>query len=130
MVEIPVMSKIQKIFLIHKRMAPHFNTLNLTIDKSPVRRSEPYLQKTKIFIYESNVSVFKDMVNGFKKPYRKYRKDVLPKILQTIEKKFPDVYELIKDEKWAWRQKCGCKCTCSPGFIGKLDNRINIVVTI
>lgn len=75
-------------------------------------------------------SIMDNLVNRHDRPYKDYRKYVIPLVMESIKKNYPEEYGLMDGVKWKWDQYAGCSmCPCSPGFVGG-GNRLDIFVTI
>ena len=77
--------------------------------------------KTRVYFFVADESILENLTKRFHRPYEAYRK-ILPEVFKQIN--------LPPDIKAKWRQKAGCKCGCSPGFILDGDNVKHIFVTI
>lgn len=78
--------------------------------------------KTKVYIFVKDESVMENFVNRHNRPVNFYRKEIIPQVLEKLG--------LPVETKVSWRQRCGCTCPCSPGFL--IDNHYNkeVFVTI
>lgn len=81
------------------------------------RKGEPYPYASKMYIWPENETVFENLMNRRQRPVTFYKKEIIPVILERIKTEFPDYSISTDPKKWGWRQKCGCTCPCSPGFI-------------
>ncbi len=90
------------------------------------RKGEPFKNQDKIFIFNEDKSVI-FFQNRFNKPYKVYKKELLPLVMKEIQKRFPQSYDDVKGLKWSWRQSAGCSmCPCSPGFIGDTKKQLDV----
>jgi len=83
------------------------------------RKSEPYKGSNKLYIWPSGESVIDNLFNRHNRPSKVWKEEVIPAVLEALKEKNAAIYEIVKNEKWGWRQKCGCTCPCSPGFVGQ-----------
>ena len=95
-----------------------------------VFRDSDRSQKNRLHIFLENESLRENLMLRFSRPYKFYKKEVIPMILERLKKTNPDVYKKIKNSTWNWSQKAGCSCGCSPGFIGSTKDMLNIYVDI
>ena len=77
--------------------------------------------KTRVYFFTADESILENLTKRFHRPYEAYRK-LLPEVFKQVN--------LQPNVKAKWRQKAGCKCGCSPGFILDGDNGKDIFVTI
>lgn len=77
----------------------------------------PYPYASKMYIYPENETVIENLISRRQRPVLTYKKEVIPAVLEKIKAEFPDYSISADPKKWGWRQKCGCSCPCSPGFI-------------
>lgn len=59
------------------------------------------------YFFHDKESITENLVNRRRRPYNEY-KDLLLELLHK---------EGITGVKPQWRQRCGCSCGCSPGFV-------------
>lgn len=108
--------------------------INIKTEHPFNREGEPKRFNDKIYIWQSGETIFENLKKRRCRPYTTYKKELFPKLMETLQEKHPEIYEQVKDVKWGWNQYCGCSmCPCSPGFVGdkKRENKvINIHVTI
>ena len=90
----------------------------LTAKRDYSRSNEPYRWSDKLYVWVEDESVLENLQNRRNRPHTFYKKEIIPLIMEKLATLFPDIYDQVKDEKWGWRQKCGCSCPCSPGFVG------------
>lgn len=83
------------------------------------RKGEPYRERNKAYIWISGESILENLENRRSRPYKYFQENVLPLILREIADRHPDFKISTNPKDWGWRQKCGCSCPCSPGFIQK-----------
>ena len=84
------------------------------------RKGEPFRDFNKAYIWISSESVLDNLVNRRSRPHKFYQENILPQILEEVNKQYPEYGISTNAKDWGWRQKCGCKmCPCSPGFIQK-----------
>jgi hypothetical protein len=116
-----------------KEKQPSVTIKNFRIDKETFseRKGEPYRYKNKMYIWVSGETLLENLQNRRNRPYDFYKKEVLPLVMEKIKIKRPEVYKVIKNEKWGWRQSCGCSmCPCSPGFVGEGEDMYTIHIEI
>lgn len=95
------------------------------------RKGEPFRNKNKIYFFLENESITQNLIDRCSRPHEEYKKFGIPKVLEHLKEHNPEIYNEVKDEKWYWRQSCGCSmCPCSPGFIGNTLGCQDIYVTI
>ena len=113
---------------------PKSNTMKietLSISKVYNRKGEPYKLRNKMFIHPSGETLVDFLETRFSRPYKFYKQEVIPLVMEQIEKKYPDYYKELKDTKWSWNKNCGCSmCSCSPGFVGDSYGFFEIQVEI
>lgn len=102
----------------------------LTIRQDFKRKDEPHPSRTKMYIWLNGETIMENMINRRSRPYTEYKKVIIPKVLEKIENEYPEVYREIKDSKWGWRQRCGCTCPCSPGFVSSRYGYYDISVEV
>ena len=93
--------------------------VNVSSETSRDRKDEPYRWSNKMYIWPEGESVLDNLFNRHNRPSKVWKDEIIPAILEKIKEQYPAEYEQLKNENWAWRQKCGCSCPCSPGFVGK-----------
>jgi hypothetical protein len=96
--------------------------LSVKYDSYSSRRGEPYRNSNKMYIWPSKESVLENLMNRHSRPTDFYKKEVIPVIMKQIEEQFPEEAKFLGKENWGWRQKCGCSCPCSPGFVQNTHN--------
>ena len=85
----------------------------------------------RIFIHTKGENFLENLQNRHNRPYTIYKKEVLPKMLEILEKKNPEEFNQLKGKKFSWNQLAGCSCPCSPGFVVKdAIGRFDIYVRI
>jgi hypothetical protein len=94
------------------------------------RKNEPYKGSNKLYIWPENETVLDNLFNRHDRPSKVWKTEVIPVVIEKLKEEFPNVYEAVKNEEWGWRQKCGCTCPCSPGFIGKQGGQYYISATV
>jgi hypothetical protein len=94
------------------------------------RKNEPFKDYTKMYIFHTGESILDNLQNRRSRPHTIYKKELMPKILEQIKLNYPEVFKEIGNKKWGWRQKCGCSCPCSPGFIAETGAMYDIFVNI
>jgi hypothetical protein len=104
--------------------------LNARPESYHSRKGEPHRYKDKMYIWPQGESVLENLFNRHDRPTKIWKEEIIPAILEKIRIEHPSVYEYVKDEKWGWRQRCGCSCPCSPGFVGTKDNCYSISATV
>ena len=93
--------------------------VTLIVDWSERRdTSIPYFsrQGTRVLVWDERNEPFnpiEEMMTGerYNKPHNWYKKWV-PQALEALGFEWDDTNMLL-----AWRQRCGCTCPCSPGFV-------------
>ena len=92
----------------------------IKIKRYSSRQGEKKQSSPKMYIFIENESVMENLQNRRTRPYNEYKKLIIPKVMESISKTHPDLFERIRDIKWGWDRYCGCSmCPCSPGFIGE-----------
>ena len=94
------------------------------------RRNEPYRYANKLYIWLEGESVLENLYNRRNRPVDTWKKEIIPALMSKLAEVNPEIYDRVKDEKWGWRQKCGCSCPCSPGFIGVRNGQYCISATV
>ena len=105
----------------------------IEINRYAKRQGEKKQSCPKMYIFIQDESVMENLLNRRTRPYNEYKKTIIPKVLDSISKTDPDLFERIKNLKWGWDRYCGCSmCPCSPGFIGEGEyyESTDIYVTI
>ena len=105
--------------------------MKFKIVKLNIRENDSATAKhSRIYVWTGNVVV--ENLFGGKKPYTEYRKELLPLVFEKLKTENPDVHNAVINNKWSWKDKCGCSCGCSPGFVGNIntDSPTDIHVTI
>lgn len=87
-------------------------------------------KKTRMYIFPDGESIIDNLSNRFSRPSTIYKKDVIPLVLEKLKKKYPEIHNKVKDDKWTWSQYAGCGCGCSPGFIGTSKDWMEIFVDV
>ena len=106
------------------------DNISVKIESYTQRKDEPYKNKNKLYIFPSE-TIWENLENRKSRPHTEWKKEVIPLVMDWLKKKMPNHYETLKDNKWGWRQNCGCSmCPCSPGFISDTDGNISIYVDI
>lgn len=91
----------------------------LTAKTDYSRKGEPYKWNNKLYVWLDGESVLENLVNRRSRPHTFYKKEIIPLIMEKLAASSPDIHTAVRNEKWGWRQKCGCSmCPCSPGFVG------------
>ena len=87
------------------------------------RTNEIKKDRNKIYVFIQKETVLEDIRNRRNRPYKEYKKYLLPKLMEKIKVDNPKIFNSIKDKNWKWNQYCGCNtCPCSPGFYGDSSN--------
>jgi len=110
-----------------------FKIEKITFRKEYAGKGEPFKNRNKIYIWPSGETVMENFNNRRNRPYDFYKKEILPKIVEMLEKKnlLGDADGAIKNAKWSWNRKCGCSmCPCSPGFVSSTYGYVNIHATV
>jgi hypothetical protein len=96
------------------------------------RSGEKNRLSPKLYVFIKDESILENLTNRRNRPYTEYKKTILPKVMETIEKSNPRLFERIKDKVWSWDKHCGCSaCPCSPGFVMRnIIQPVDIYVTI
>jgi hypothetical protein len=66
-------------------------------------------QRGVIYIWQKDESIADNLIYRRVRPYTVWRKQVLPLLVEK--------YPRLANFKFAWSQRAGCSCPCSPGFI-------------
>lgn len=103
---------------------------DIKISTSENRTGEPYKWKDKIYLWPKNETILENLVNRRNRPTDFYKKEVLPELFREIAATQPDMANTLRSRKWGWRQKCGCTCPCSPGFVSNTDSGITVHATV
>ena len=64
----------------------------------------------RVYVFPRGESVLEQLVDRHSRPYRVYRKEVLPQVWEQLGIDPASV-------KVRWDQYAGCSCPCSPGFV-------------
>jgi len=96
--------------------------LNVKYENYSSRKGEPYKHSNKLYIWPTGESVLDNLANRLIRPHDFYKKEVIPVIMYQLEKQFPEEAKYFGKSNWGWRQKCGCTCPCSPGFVQTTPN--------
>ena len=83
------------------------------------RQHEPFRHSNKMYIWTEGETVMENLIHRKSRPHTFYKKEIIPLIMKKLQEQFPEIYSVVEKEKWGWRQKCGCSCPCSPGFVGQ-----------
>lgn len=105
----------------------------MNVGVSHNRKGEPFRDRHKIYIFHDKESIEENLISRRNRPYDDYKEFVIPKVMEMLDFKFQSHYRSVMNEKWRFRQNCGCSsCPCSPGFIGnnKVSNPLDIFVTV
>ena len=92
--------------------------------------SEPYRYNNKIYIFIDNESVMDNLMQRRSRPWMYYKKEIIPAVMKWLEENENQVFMDIKSKHVSWRQRCGCSCPCSPGFVLGSSGSIDVFVTI
>lgn len=87
------------------------------MDTLKERSGDPYLRNTKLFIFVKGEGVFEQLYNRHSRPHKFYKEHILPAAFKQLAERHPELNISTDLKDWGWRQKCGCSCPCSPGFI-------------
>ena len=83
--------------------------LSISID----RKTKDYFKYRRnhgiMYIFHDNEDIVDDFFNRHNRPSAQYRKEILPTVRKALQ--------MSDTIKFAWSQKAGCKCPCSPGFL-------------
>jgi hypothetical protein len=105
-------------------------TLKAEYETYGSRQGEPYRFNNKLYIWPEGESVIDNLFNRRNRPSNAWKKEIIPAIMAKLQEVDPQIYERVKGEKWGWRQKCGCSCPCSPGFVGTSHGKYTIHATV
>lgn len=64
----------------------------------------------RVYVFPHGESVMEQLFERHSRPYRLYRKEVLPQVWEQLGIDPASV-------KVRWDQYAGCSCPCSPGFV-------------
>lgn len=73
--------------------------------------------RPRIYVFPKGETLIENLRNRKSRPYTSYKKEVLPKLLEMLEREHPNEFSAINGRKIVWSQYAGCSCPCSPGFI-------------
>ena len=105
--------------------------VKLSLDESARRKGEPFKYNNKIYIWPEGESTIENLINRKSRPYKFYKENVIPLIMEKIKEQYPEHYTSLSFDTWRWSQKCGCSmCPCSPGFVGHKTGYRDIHATI
>lgn len=109
-----------------------FEITNLQAKYEPYhsRKNEPYKAQNKLYIWPEGESIIENLFNRHDRPSKLWKKEIIPAVIAKLAQENPEAYERVKEEEWGWRQKCGCSCPCSPGFVGKKGGQYYISATV
>ena len=92
----------------------------IKIKRYAKRQGEKKQSCPKMYLFINDETVIENLINRRNRPYNEYKKLIIPKVMESISKTDPDLFQRLKDVKWGWDRYCGCSvCPCSPGFIGE-----------
>lgn len=94
------------------------------------RRGEPYKGSNKLYIWPEGETILENLFNRHDRPSKIWKEELIPAVMEALKLQDQTIYEAVKDEEWGWRQKCGCTCPCSPGFVGKKGGQFYISATV
>ena len=94
------------------------------------RKGEPYRDRNKLYIWPTGENVLENLFNRHNRPAKVWKEEVIPVLLERIQAEHPELFQSIKDANWGWRQKCGCTCPCSPGFVSDKFGTVTISAEI
>lgn len=103
---------------------------DIVVETNPSREGQMNKFKQRIFFFPHNESVWENMVKRNVRPYKLYKEELIPMLIKNLKTENKKVYKLLKDVKWSWKQKCGCDCGCSPGFIGEPTDNQYVDITV
>ena len=109
-----------------------FEITNLKAEYEPYysRKNEPYKWSNKLYIWPEGETILENLYNRHDRPSKLWKKEIIPAVIAKLAQENPEAYLAVKDEEWGWRQKCGCSCPCSPGFVGKKGGQYYISATV
>ena len=109
-----------------------FEIINLKAEYEPyhTRKNEPYKASNKLYIWPEGETIMENLFNRHDRPSKVWKEVVIPAVLSKLQEVNPTAFEAVKGEEWGWRQKCGCTCPCSPGFVGKKGGQYYISATV
>ena len=110
----------------------NFKITNLKAEYEPYysRKNEPYKASNKLYIWPEGETILENLYNRHDRPSKLWKKEIIPAVIAKLAQVDPEAYLAVKDEEWGWRQKCGCSCPCSPGFVGKKGGQYYISATV
>ena len=104
--------------------------VNVSYEDSPFTFQIP--KGTIVFI--ENETLLENLNNRNIRPFKTYREEVVPMVMEHVKRYESPTYKLVKESKWSWSKHCGCSmCPCSPGFISDIkdhENHRTLFVTI
>jgi len=98
----------------------NFEIISLSVKTNVNRKNERYKNYHKIYIFIDKETIFENLTERKYRNYKDYKTFVIPKLMEMLDFMFPLHYKSVMKDKWGWKQDCGCKCPCSPGFIGNI----------
>lgn len=110
----------------------NFEITQLVAEYEPYwsRKGEPYKSSNKLYIWPQGETIMENLYTRHDRPSKVWKEIVIPAVMEKLSKENPEVFDSVKDEKWGWRQKCGCSCPCSPGFVGTKGGQFYISATV
>jgi hypothetical protein len=81
--------------------------MNIKIERHSSRNVPSPKYQPRLYFFHPNESILENLVSRHFRPIPFYKK-LLPKVFAQLG---------MKPVKAAWRQRCGCSCPCSPGFV-------------
>lgn len=104
--------------------------LDVRWESDKKRKGEPYRYANKLYIWPEGETMMENLYNRSNRPSKVWKEEVIPVVMEAVKEQFPEEYKILQNEKWGWRQKCGCSCPCSPGFVGRHSWNRTISVSI
>jgi hypothetical protein len=97
------------------------NNVEVSKESCSSRKNEPYKYRNKMYIWTQGETIMENLINRHNRPSTFYKKEIVPTIMKWLEENDSAAFEQLKNTNWGWRQKCGCTCPCSPGFVSDKD---------
>lgn len=78
----------------------------------------------RLHVFPKGETLLQDLARRKSRPYNVYKKEVIPQVMEIMEREHQKEFELISGKKIKWSQYAGCSCPCSPGFIIESNNSL------
>lgn len=75
-------------------------------------RNQFLKRQTNVHVHIKGEHLLDQLVNRRQRPYTTWKKELMPLVARLIEENTG----LVMQGGFAWSQKLGCSCPCSPGF--------------